>query len=71
MYGGRALHGFNLSTPEFNISPNEEDAFVDTIEVYSAGHRNEKILFGRAGSLQVRTRRPRLSSWIARFRIDL
>ena len=48
MYGGMALHGFNLSTPEFNITPNDEDAFVDTIKVYAASHPDEKVLFGRA-----------------------
>ena len=49
MYGGMALHGFNLSTPEFNIGPADEDAFVDTIKVYAASHPDEKILFGRSG----------------------
>lgn len=48
MYGGMALHGFNLSTPEFNITPADEDAFVDTIKVYAGSHRDEKVLFGRA-----------------------
>ena len=48
LYGGMALHGFNLSTPEFNITPNDEDAFVDTIKVYAASHPDEKVLFGRA-----------------------
>jgi len=48
LYGGLAIHGFNLSTPEFNITPADEDAFVDTIKVYAAGHPDEKVLFGRA-----------------------
>src|SRR5215472_12098084 len=48
LYGGMALHGFNLSTPEFNISPADEDAFVDTIKVYAASHPDENVLFGRA-----------------------
>ncbi len=48
LYGGMALHGFNLSTPEFNITPSDEDAFVDTIKVYAASHPDEKVLFGRA-----------------------
>ena len=48
LYGGMALHGFNLSTPEFNITPADEDAFVDTIKVYAASHPDEKVLFGRA-----------------------
>jgi predicted amidohydrolase YtcJ len=49
LYGGMAIHGFNLSTPEFNIAPGDEDAFVDTIKVYAASHPDEKVLFGRAG----------------------
>src|SRR5579871_6026089 len=49
LYGGMAIHGFNLSTPEFNIAPADEDAFVDTIKVYAAGHADEKVLFGRSG----------------------
>ncbi len=48
LYGGMALHGFNLSTPEFNMGPADEDAFVDTIRVYAASHPDEKVLFGRA-----------------------
>ena len=48
LYGGMAIHGFNLSTPEFNITPTDEDALVDTIKVYAASHPDEKILFGRA-----------------------
>jgi len=48
LYRGMAIHGFNLSTPEFNITPNDEDAFVDTIKVYAASHPDEKVLFGRA-----------------------
>jgi predicted amidohydrolase YtcJ len=48
LYGGMAIHGFNLSTPEFNITPSDGDAFVDTIKVYAASHPDEKVLFGRA-----------------------
>jgi predicted amidohydrolase YtcJ len=48
LYGGMAIHGFNLSTPEFNITPSDADAFVDTIKVYAASHPDEKVLFGRA-----------------------
>jgi predicted amidohydrolase YtcJ len=47
-YGALALHGFNLSTPEFNITASDEDAFVDTIKIYAASHPNERVLFGRA-----------------------
>ena len=47
-YGALALHGFNLSTPDFNITAADEDAFVDTIRIYAASHPNEPVLFGRA-----------------------
>ena len=47
-YGALALHGFNLSTPEFNITAADEDAFVDTIKIYAASHPNDPVLFGRA-----------------------
>lgn len=47
-YGALALHGFNLSTPEFNITSADEDVFVDTLKIYAASHPNEQVLFGRA-----------------------
>ena len=46
-FGALALHGFNLSTPEYNITPDSPEAFVDIIKIYVASHPNEKVLFGR------------------------
>ncbi|HET7107018.1 MAG TPA: amidohydrolase [Candidatus Acidoferrum sp.] len=47
-FGAMALHGINLSTPEFSITPDNADALVEKIKSYAAGHLQEKILFGRA-----------------------
>jgi predicted amidohydrolase YtcJ len=46
-FGALALHGFNLSTPEYNITPDSPEAFVDIIKIYAASHPNEKVLYGR------------------------
>lgn len=46
-FGALALHGFNLSTPEYNITPDNPEAFVDTIKIYAASHPNERVLYGR------------------------
>jgi predicted amidohydrolase YtcJ len=46
-YGALALHGFNLSTPEFNITPENREAYIGAIKVYAASHPNEKVLYGR------------------------
>ena len=46
-FGALALHGFNLSTPEYNITPDNPEAFVDVIQIYAASHPNEKVLYGR------------------------
>lgn len=47
-FGAMALHGFNLSTPEFSITPDNPDALVEKIKTYAANHPNDKVLFGRA-----------------------
>jgi predicted amidohydrolase YtcJ len=47
-FGAMALHGINLSTPEFSITPDNADALFEKIKSYAASHSNEKILFGRA-----------------------
>jgi predicted amidohydrolase YtcJ len=47
-FGAMALHGINLSTPEFSITPDNADALVEKIENYAVSHSSEKILFGRA-----------------------
>jgi predicted amidohydrolase YtcJ len=46
-FGALALHGFNLSTPEYNITPDSPEAFVDAIKIYAASHPNEAVLYGR------------------------
>lgn len=47
-FGAMALHGINLSTPEFSITPDDAGALVEKIKDYAARHSGEKILFGRA-----------------------
>jgi predicted amidohydrolase YtcJ len=46
-FGALALHGFNLSTPEYNITPDSPEAFVDIIKIYAASHPSDKVLYGR------------------------
>ena len=46
-FGALALHGFNLATPELNITPDDGDALVAKIKEYAAAHTNEKVLYGR------------------------
>jgi len=48
LFGAMALHGINLSTPEFSIMPDNADALSEKIKGYATGHPHEKILFGRA-----------------------
>ncbi len=47
-FGALALHGFNLSTPESSITPDDPDALVEKIKTYAASHPKDKVLFGRA-----------------------
>jgi predicted amidohydrolase YtcJ len=47
-FGALALHGFNLSTPESNISTKDPELFAAKIKSYADSHPNEKIVFGRA-----------------------
>lgn len=46
--GATVLHGFNLSTPESTITPDNPDALVDKIKAFASTHPNDKILIGRA-----------------------
>ena len=48
LFGAMALHGFNLSTPEFSITADNAEALVGKVKEYAANHRKDKILFGRA-----------------------
>jgi predicted amidohydrolase YtcJ len=46
--GAMALHGINLSTPQFSITPDNQDALIEKIKEYADSHPKDKILFGRA-----------------------
>jgi predicted amidohydrolase YtcJ len=46
-FGALALHGFNLSTPEFNISSKDPDLLVGRIKDYAASHPKDPVIFGR------------------------
>ncbi len=48
-FGSLALHGFNLSTPESNITAdNDPQLFAGKIKAYAANHPKEPVLIGRA-----------------------
>ncbi len=47
-FGAMALHGFNLSTPESSITPDNADALIDKIKSHAASHPKDRVLFGRA-----------------------
>ena len=47
-FGALALHGFNLSTPEGSVTPDDPEALVSRIKAYAASHPSDKVLFGRA-----------------------
>jgi predicted amidohydrolase YtcJ len=47
-FGAMELHGFNLSTPESSITPDNSDAIVAKIKAFAADHPNDKVLIGRA-----------------------
>jgi predicted amidohydrolase YtcJ len=46
-FGALALHGFNLSTPEFNITPKDPDLLASKIKAYAASHTKDALIFGR------------------------
>jgi predicted amidohydrolase YtcJ len=48
-FGSLALHGFNLSTPESNITvDNDPQLFAGKIKAYADSHPKEPVLIGRA-----------------------
>src|SRR5271169_1353187 len=47
-FGALELHGFNLSTPEGSVTPDDPDRLVSMIKAYAASHPRDKVLFGRA-----------------------
>ena len=46
-FGALALHGFNLSTPESNITSKDSDLLLGKIKGYAASHPKDPIVFGR------------------------
>ena len=46
-FGALALNGFNLSTPEFNITPAQPDLMISKIKSYAASHPKDPVIFGR------------------------
>jgi predicted amidohydrolase YtcJ len=46
-FGALALHGFNLSTPESNISSKEPELLLAKIKDYAASHPKDPVIFGR------------------------
>jgi predicted amidohydrolase YtcJ len=47
-FGALALHGFNLSTPESNITSKDTDLLIGKIKSYAASHPKDAVIFGRA-----------------------
>ncbi len=47
LFGAMALHGFNLSTAEASVTPDEPDVLIERVRDYGASHRSEKVLIGR------------------------
>lgn len=46
-FGALALHGFNLSTPDSNITSKDTDLLLGKIKSYAAGHPKDPVIFGR------------------------
>ena len=46
-FGALALHGFNLSTPESNITSKNPDLLLAKIKTYAASHPKDPVIFGR------------------------
>jgi predicted amidohydrolase YtcJ len=46
-FGALALHGFNLSTPESNITPKDSDLLLARIKDYAVSHPKDPVVFGR------------------------
>jgi hypothetical protein len=47
-FGAMELHGFNLSTPESSVTPDNPDALVEKIKAFASSHPDDKLLIGRA-----------------------
>jgi predicted amidohydrolase YtcJ len=46
--GAMVLHGFNLSTPESSLTPDNPEALVEKIKAFAVSHPDDKLLIGRA-----------------------
>jgi predicted amidohydrolase YtcJ len=46
-FGALALHGFNLSTPESNITSQDSELLAAKIKDYAARHPKDPLIFGR------------------------
>ena len=46
-FGALALHGFNLSTPDSNITSKDTDLLLGKIKSYAASHLKDPVIFGR------------------------
>jgi predicted amidohydrolase YtcJ len=48
IYGGFALHGLNLSTPERSITPEKPAELVRLLKEYAQAHPGDAVIFARA-----------------------
>jgi predicted amidohydrolase YtcJ len=48
LYGAYALHGLNLSTPEWSITPDKPDQLVARLKAYADEHPRDTVLLARA-----------------------
>jgi len=48
LYGAYALHGLNLSTPEWSITPDKPDQLVARLKAYADEHPRDAVLLARA-----------------------
>ena len=47
-FGALELYGFNLSTPESSITPDNADALIAKVKAFAAAHPKDKLIIGRA-----------------------
>jgi predicted amidohydrolase YtcJ len=48
LYGAFALHGLNLSTPAWSITPDKPAVLIERLRAYAAAHPKDAVIFGRA-----------------------
>ena len=72
-FGALALHGFNLSTPDSNITSKDTDLLLGKIKSYAASLPKDPVIFGRVQfitdftlpAMPLRSPPSRTSFWIA------